>query len=124
MSITSQVKKAALAAGAVTLVTGAAIAGTQAAASAAVAHTFKICAWGDYHVFAASTQQKGEVLVAPGHCGSFSLDRSTTYVKVTAQYGPSPLDTFYVGAARFKASKGWSGAAEGTISHHWLRDFG
>jgi hypothetical protein len=119
----SQVRKVTLAAGAVTLVTGAAIAGTAISASAAIPHTFKICAWGDYYAFAFSEPQTGEVLVAPGHCASFSLGRSTTSAIVTGRKSSNLSEAFKLGTVHFKASKGWSGAAEGSNSHHWLRDF-
>jgi hypothetical protein len=125
MSFTSHVKKVALTAGAVTLVTGAAIAGTAVSASAAVPHTFKICAYGNYTAVGQVPQQGGEetYLAYPGQCQSIGLSDGTTYAKVWGFYNTHPDVQFYVGTAHFSASKGWSGAAEGPTTSPWLRNF-
>jgi hypothetical protein len=124
MSIYSQLRKVSLAAGAVILVTGAAIAGTAASASAA-AHTFKICAYGNYTAYAAIPQQGGIAtrLASPGHCQSIGINKGTTYAKVWGRHNSGSHAKFYVGEAHFSASKGWSGAADGTTTRHSLHKF-
>jgi|SRR5580700_2620812 hypothetical protein len=126
MNLTSQVRKIALTAGVVTLATGAAIAGTAVSASAAVAHTFKICAYGNYTAYGEVPQQGGfsTELASPGQCKYIPLENGSTYAKVWGLYNTHPNVQFYVGTAHFSASTGWSGAAEGTTTSPWLRNFG
>jgi hypothetical protein len=122
MSFIAQVRKVTLAAGAVTLATGAAIAGTAAAASAATPHTLKICAYGNYFAFA-HLPNGHEVGAVPGHCRSISLGNEVRSATIWGIYNSGNHAKFYVGTAHFSASKGWSGAAEGKTTSHYLRKF-
>jgi hypothetical protein len=125
MSVTAQIRKVTLAVGAVTLVTGAAIAGTAVSASAAIAQTFKICAYGNYAVQGEIPQQEGRATFKayPGHCRSIELLKGDTYAKVWGFYNTHNNVRFSVGIAHFSASKGWSGAAEGKTTSHSLHKF-
>jgi hypothetical protein len=123
MSFISQVRKIALAAGAVTLATGAAIAGTAAAASAAAPHKLKICAYGNYWAFAQLPGGRESFLAAPGHCASIGLVSGVSSAKIYGLYNSGNHAKFSVGTAHFSASKGWSGAAEGKTTSHFLRQF-
>jgi hypothetical protein len=123
MSFISQVRKVALAAGAVTLLTGAAIAGTAGAASAAAPHTLKICAYGNYKAFAQLSGGWQSLVESRGQCESISLANGTSSAKIYGLYNSGNHAKFYVGTAHFSASKGWSGAAEGKTTSRHLRKF-
>jgi hypothetical protein len=124
MSVTSQVRNFTLAAGAVTLVTGAAIAGTAVSASAAVPHKFKLCAYGNYEAFGIVEPSDLQTVDIPsGECASVPIGDGSTYAKVWGKYNTNHKVHFYVGTAHFSESKGWSGAAQGTTTNPSLRDF-
>ncbi|GGS99997.1 hypothetical protein [Streptomyces cinerochromogenes] len=127
MKLTSKAaRKASLAIGAVSCLTGAVLAGTAGPASAATAHTFKVCAYGNYTAYATLPQQGGisTTLISPGTCGQLPLVSGSTYGKVYGVYNTNPDKSFYVGTAHFTASKGWTGAAKGTTTNHYLVDLG
>ncbi|MET8946761.1 hypothetical protein ABZX30_25145 [Streptomyces sp. NPDC004542] len=126
MQFTSKAGKAALALGAVSCLTTGAVAATAAPAAAATAHTFKVCAQGNYTAYGELPQQGGiaTVLVAPGKCATLSLASGTTYAKVRGVYNTDPSKSFYVGTAHFTASKGYKGAAKGTTKNPTLVNLG
>ncbi|WP_225826408.1 hypothetical protein [Streptomyces naphthomycinicus] len=119
-------RRASLAVGAVSCLTGAVLAGTAGPASAATAHTFKVCASGNYTAYATLPQQGdiSTVLIPPGKCGQLPLSSGSTYGKVWGVYNTNPGKSFYVGTAHFTASKGWTGAAKGTTASHYLVNLG
>ncbi|MFB0619411.1 hypothetical protein [Streptomyces sp. AGS-58] len=119
-------RRACLAIGAVSCMTGAVLAGTAGPASAATAHTFKVCAYGNYTAYATIPQQGdiSTVLIAPGKCGQLPIVSGSTYGKVWGVYNTNPDKSFYVGTAHFTASKGWTGAAKGTASSRYLVNLG
>jgi hypothetical protein len=121
MSFISRTRKATLATGAVTLATGAAIAGTAGAASAATPHHLKICAYGNYYAVA-HLPGGHEAGATPGHCQSISLGNDISSASIWGVYNTNGY-RFYVGTVHFSASKGWSGAAEGKTTNHYLRKF-
>jgi hypothetical protein len=123
MRFISQVRKITLAAGAVTLATGAAIAGTAGAASAATPHTLKICAYGNYWAFAQLPGGREGFPAAPGHCKSIGVGSGISSAEIYGLYNSGNHGKFYVGTAHFSASKGWSGAAEGKTTSHSLLKF-
>jgi hypothetical protein len=107
-------------------VAGCGIAASAVPASAAVPHTFKLCAYGNYTAYGQIPQQGNvtTLLVTPGNCQSISLAGGTTYAKVYGLWNTHPQDSFYVGTAHFSADTGWSGSAEGTTTSPYLRNFG
>jgi hypothetical protein len=125
MSALSKVKKTAVAAGAVTLLAGAAVAGTAGTASAAVPHTFKVCAYGNYYAYADIPQQGGfaTYVINPGQCQQIPIAAGSTYGNVWGFYNTHPDQKFYVGTAGFNSTTGWTGAAEGTTTSPYLVNF-
>ncbi|MFF5536240.1 hypothetical protein ACFY71_27800 [Streptomyces cinerochromogenes] len=127
MKFTSKTaRRASLAVAAVSCLTGAVLAGTAGPASAATAHTFKVCAYGNYTAYATIPQQ-GDIattLIAPGTCGQLPLASGSTYGKVWGVYNTHPDKSFYVGTAHFTASKGWTGAAKGSTTGPYLVNLG
>ena len=121
----SKMKKAAVAAGSVALVAGAVVAGTAGTASAAVPHTFKVCAYGNYAAQAELPQQGGlsTYVISPGQCQQLPIADGSTYGKVWGYYNNNPDVRFYVGTAHFNSSTGWTGGAEGTTTSPYLVDF-
>ncbi|MFF5858375.1 hypothetical protein ACFY8B_22545 [Streptomyces sp. NPDC012751] len=127
MKLTSKAaRKASLAIGAVSCLAGAVLAGTAGPASAATAHTFKVCAYGNYTAYATLPQQGGisTVLIAPGKCEQLPLSSGSTYGKVYGVYNTNPGKSFYVGTAHFNSSTGWTGAAKGTTTSPYLANLG
>lgn len=126
MSVVSKVKKAAVAAGVVSSLAGALLAGTAGSAAAAVPNTFKVCAYGNYTAVGEIPQQGNvrTILIRPGQCAQIPLAGGTTYGNVYGFYNTHPDVQFYVGTASFNSWTGWSGSAEGTTTSPTLRNFG
>ncbi|MFE6894618.1 hypothetical protein [Streptomyces sp. NPDC057694] len=124
MGVATKVKKAAVAAGTVTLLAGAAVAGTTASASAAVPHTFKVCAYGNYSAMADIPQQGGlaTFVIKPGKCEEIPIADGSTYGNVWGFYNVSG-EKFYVGTAGFNAATGWTGGAKGSTTSPYLENF-
>ncbi|MEU3519931.1 hypothetical protein ABZ770_32450 [Streptomyces sp. NPDC006654] len=121
----SKVKRAAVTAGAATLLAGAAVAGSAGSASAAVPHTFKVCAYGNYSAYADIPQQNGlaTFVIAPGRCEQIPIADGSTYGNVWGLWNNNPSERFYVGTATFDAATGWTGAAEGSTTSPTLVNF-
>ncbi|MEU3862034.1 hypothetical protein AB0F03_32515 [Streptomyces sp. NPDC028722] len=126
MQFTSKARKAALTLGAVSCLTAGTVAATAGPAAAATAHTFKVCAQGNYSAYGELPQQGGfsTVLITPGKCATLPLAAGTTYAKVRGVYNTNPSKSFYVGTAHFTASKGYTGAAKGTATSPYLVNLG
>jgi guanyl-specific ribonuclease Sa len=122
VKLTSKVRQAAVAVGAVSWLTGALVAGTAGSASAAAAHTFTVCAQGNYTAYADLPQQGGiaTTLIRPGQCADLYISSGSTYGNVWGIYNNNPNAKFHVGTAHFTASKGWKGAAKGTTNNPYL----
>ncbi|WP_333771536.1 hypothetical protein [Streptomyces sp. IBSBF 2435] len=125
MSALSRVKQVAVAAGAITLLAGVVVAGTARSASAAVPHTFKVCAYGNYTAQADIPQQGGfaTYLIFPGQCQQIPIAEGSTYGDVWGFYNTNPDQKFYVGTAGFNSATGWTGGAEGTTTSPYLVNF-
>lgn len=94
---------------------------------AAVAHTAKICAEGNYHAYLSIPQQGGITTydTAPGQCNQIPVANGTTYVNVWGIYNNAPYGRkFYVGTWGVNPSRGVTLGAEGTTTSPWIRDFG
>ena len=107
-------------------VAGCGIAVSAVPASAAVPHTFKICAYGNYTAYGVVPQQGGRStqLASPGQCQQISLANGSTYADVYGLWNTHPEDSFYVGTAHFSAGTGWTGGTEGTTTAPALANFG
>ncbi|MGW4995934.1 hypothetical protein ACWEQ3_51905 [Streptomyces mirabilis] len=126
MNVISKAKKAALTAGAVTLLAGAAVTLSAGSASAHVPGTFKVCAKGNYTAYADIPQQGGIATyeIFPGQCQQIPIADGSTYGDVWGFYNTHPDQKFYVGTAHFNAATGWTGGAEGTTTNPYLVNFG
>jgi hypothetical protein len=125
MRVMSKVKRFAVAAGAASLLAGAAVAVTAGSAEAAVPHTFKVCAYGNYTAQADIPQQGGfsTYLIQPGQCQQIPIVAGSTYGNVWGFYNTHPDQRFYVGTATFNSATGWTGGAEGTTTSPYLVNF-
>jgi hypothetical protein len=125
MNMISKAKKAAIAAGTIVLLTGAAVAAAAGSASAAVPHTFKVCAYGNYTAYADIPQQGGlaTYVITPGQCQQIPISSGSTYGDVWGYYNNAPQTRFYVGTAALNSSTGWTGGAEGTTTNPTLVNF-
>jgi hypothetical protein len=121
----NKVFKGARVAVAAVAVAGCGIAASAVPASAAVPHTFKICAYGNYTAYGVIPQQGASTLLAsPGQCQQVPLASGSTYANVYGLWNTHPQDSFYVGTAHFSAGTGWTGGAEGTTTAPTLVNFG
>lgn len=152
MNVISRARKAALAAGAVTVMASAAVTLSAASASAHVPQTFKVCAKGNYSAYAEALSvpmehlssgtrsgspahpvqppvehpgsPAGPALIHPGKCLVLRVSGDINFT-VRGVYNNNHSQSFYVGTAHVKAATGWTGAAEGRTGakNSWLVDF-